>query len=172
MIIGFSGRKRSGKSACVKAVKDMLSLDHQQCRVDNFADTLKRVVSQVLIPIEYHTPFSDSIGYIEDKKDLLLPCGITVRQALQLVGTDWFRNLWPDVWIHEWKQRVTQYPDYTTVLVGDVRFPNEMKAIQDLGGHVIRLTRAPEGDTDLHESETALDGVGLDTARTSDLIIS
>ena len=39
-------------------------------------------------------------------------------------------------------------------IVPDVRFPNEVKAIQDMGGIVIRLTRCPIESDDL--TETAL----------------
>jgi len=41
------------------------------------------------------------------------------------------------------------------IITADVRFPNEVKCIQELGGHVIRLLRNPHDDQ--HESETALD---------------
>lgn len=42
-------------------------------------------------------------------------------------------------------------------IITDVRFPNEVKAIKDKGGIIIRVNRygMPEGDA--HESETALD---------------
>ena len=48
------------------------------------------------------------------------------------------------------------------VLTGDVRFENEVKCIQELGGHVIRFLRSPFDDD--HASEAALDGVEYDTA--------
>ena len=40
-------------------------------------------------------------------------------------------------------------------IVPDVRFENEVEAIQKAGGKVIRLTRKPHED--VHPSETALD---------------
>ena len=40
-------------------------------------------------------------------------------------------------------------------IVPDIRFPNEVKAIQKAGGKVIRLTRSPYEDS--HASETSLD---------------
>jgi hypothetical protein len=44
---------------------------------------------------------------------------------------------------------------YCPTIVPDVRFPNEVKAIQDMGGIVVRLTRNPVKSDD--ETETALD---------------
>ena len=40
-------------------------------------------------------------------------------------------------------------------LVGDCRFPDEVEAVQQAGGKVIRLTRSLHEDS--HVSETALD---------------
>jgi len=77
---------------------------------------------------------------------------------LQMVGTDWFRGLWEDCWINAWTKRVGE-STADVVLVPDVRFPNELKAVQDMNGFVIRLMRAPFADQDQHLSETALDHI-------------
>lgn len=88
----------------------------------------------------------------QETKSARHPCGKTFRQILQEVGAK-MREIWPDVWLDYWKQGC--HKD-TVVIVPDVRFPNEVKAIQDMGGIVIRLTRNPVDSLD--ETETAVDG--------------
>jgi hypothetical protein len=92
----------------------------------------------------------------------------TYRDALQFVGTDLFRkqfndNTWVDATMADYKGvsapnglggEYTKYPNW---LISDMRFPNEVKAIKDRDGLIIRINRPSVGSTDNHESETALD---------------
>ncbi len=48
------------------------------------------------------------------------------------------------------------------VVITDVRFPNEVHAIRERGGRVLRVVRGGVGPCNNHESETALDRVELD----------
>ena len=83
----------------------------------------------------------------------------TVREVLQFVGTDLFRDRFhPETWTSALMRRYT--PDQNW-LIADVRFPNEAKAIRDKGGIVIRVER-PGEYKDLHPSETALDDYTFD----------
>jgi hypothetical protein len=158
MIIGFSAKKQGGKTTAINSMLENLKRWDKTASVLNFADMLKIVVAKTLIPAEVVD--KPLLLWIDENKDYMLSCGLTVRQALQKVGTDWFRSLEPDAWVNAWKQNVALYASTGRdihVLVGDVRFPNEVKAIQDMGGYVIRLLRNPFPD-DQHASETALDG--------------
>ncbi len=126
------------------------------------ADALKQVVIDCFIPPRLGIDLTPSMLDSDDIKKTKLPCGHTIRYLLQQVGTEMFRELYPDVWINAWKRRLSTVHRYgaeekDVVICPDVRFPNELKAIHDLGGVVIRLTRAPFADVDQHESETALD---------------
>ena len=80
---------------------------------------------------------------------------MTAREVMQYIGTDIFRKIYPNVWADSTIRRITAEGTALAV-VTDVRFPNEVKAIQDAGGKVIRLTRNSESD-DQHSSEVALD---------------
>ena len=81
---------------------------------------------------------------------------------MQLVGTDWFRSLDAECWVRAYKKKIKEYATSDRlILTPDVRFPNEVKCIQDLGGHIIRLLRSPFDDQ--HESETALDRTEYET---------
>jgi len=80
---------------------------------------------------------------------------MTVREILQYVGTDMFRGLDPTIWVNACINQIKkEQPELA--LVSDVRFENEVKAIQNEGGYVIGLTRSPfkEPKKD-HVSETA-----------------
>lgn len=78
---------------------------------------------------------------------------MTAREFLQNFGTDICRSIKPSVWTDSCLKRIQQ-DDPELAIVPDVRFPNEIDAIQKAGGKVIKLTRRPYEDS--HSSETAL----------------
>ena len=64
------------------------------------------------------------------------------RLALQLMGTEAGRDVFhPDLWVHTVLRRCKPSQYY---VIADVRFPNEIKAIRDSGGCVIRVRRGPD----------------------------
>ena len=67
----------------------------------------------------------------------------TPRYALQIMGTDILRNNFhQDIWFLTLRNRIRKNPDQA-VVISDVRFPNEIKFIQDQGGILIRVNRGP-----------------------------
>ena len=94
---------------------------------------------------------------------------LTPRLLLQLIGTECGRNIiHPDVWVNslmvDYKpidRRTWQDPDDSNItipkwLITDIRFPNEVKAIRNREGIIIRIERPGTEKSD-HYSETALD---------------
>lgn len=79
----------------------------------------------------------------------------TARELMQYVGTNMFRILKPDVWTSYCLSQVLE-ENSELAIIGDCRFPNEVKAIHEAGGKVIRFLRRPHSDG--HPSEVALDG--------------
>jgi len=76
------------------------------------------------------------------------------RQILQFFGTDIVRRMYNEAWVNATVKQI--YKDKPLLaIVCDVRFPNEVAAIQKAGGRVIKLTRAPYADS--HASEIELD---------------
>ena len=154
MIIGVSAKKQGGKSTFVNALKEKIP----DWRVIRFADKLKEIVIDCFVPSEWHWTIDDLDS--DEKKNTILPCGRTVRYLLQIIGTDQFRHLWESCWINAYGVAVSKVEPESEVppviLTPDVRFPNELRYIQEHGRRVIRLTRAPHAE-DEHESETALD---------------
>jgi hypothetical protein len=100
------------------------------------------------------------------------------RLALQLMGTEAGRGVFhEDLWIYSLERRLQEDKNYA---IADVRFPNEIKAIQEMGGKVVRIKRGPnpewyytaldfnmkassvKPDDSIHSSEWAWIGTALD----------
>lgn len=100
----------------------------------------------------YNTP------YEANKKLPLIK--YTPRKLLQKIGTDLFRNqLHPNTWVS------STFANYLNDawIITDVRFPNELQAIKDRNGIVIRVNRNNSlFKSVIHESETALDNYEFD----------
>jgi hypothetical protein len=80
---------------------------------------------------------------------------MTAREFMQYFGTDICRKIYSGVWIDR-AIRDIEAEQSKLAIISDVRFEDEVLAIQNAGGKVIRLTRSLPGE-DVHESELALD---------------
>jgi hypothetical protein len=73
-----------------------------------------------------------------------------VRRLLQILGTEQGREVWgEDIWVNTLFAWMTLYhKDWgmDKFVIPDVRFPNELRAIQRLGGRVYRVTGDRLGD--------------------------
>lgn len=78
------------------------------------------------------------------------------REVMQYVGTDMFRKMNAHIWTNALERMILDDQAVMSVIC-DVRFENEIKAVQKMGGKVLRLTRSPRNDGDSHQSEIALD---------------
>ena len=141
MIIGICGLIGSGKGT----VADILVENHNFEKL-SFADKLKDGVSAVFgwdrQMLEGDN--NDSRQWREEKdKFWSKETGktITPRLILQLFGTDCMRNGYFDgIWVSLVKQKIIDYPD-TNWVIPDVRFPNEVKMIQNVQGEVWQVRR-------------------------------
>jgi len=146
MIVGLSGKKGSGKSTVAEYLKSRI----EGAVVISFADPLKKMTSDL-----FGVPMKQLIGS-EDEKNLMTQSGMTGRQLMQNVGQA-MREVWPHCWVNAWRSEVDSFYAHqgvSPVIVPDVRYPNEVNIIKQMGGIVIRLTRHPFADQ--HESENAL----------------
>ena len=81
---------------------------------------------------------------------------MTAREVLQYVGTDVFRSMNSDVWLNSLLNKIeSSSPELA--LISDVRFENEIEAIQKNKGFVVGLTRDPYEQTDRHSSESEIE---------------
>ena len=84
---------------------------------------------------------------------------MTAREFMQFLGTDVMRKMYEPVHVDHTISKILSEQS-NLAIVPDVRFPNEVKAIQDAGGKVIRLTRNTREDN--HASECGLDEDNFD----------
>ena len=70
---------------------------------------------------------------------------ITPRYVLQYWGTEVVRrNFHDDMWVASLEHRLQSSKD--DIVITDCRFPNEIKALKNIGATVLRVKRGPEPD--------------------------
>ena len=144
MIIGFVGFIGSGKDTAA----DYLVNTHG-FRRDSFANTLKDAVAHVFgwdrTLLEGRTKEAREWREQVDpwwSTRLNMP-KLTPRFILQHWGTDVCRVAFhDDIWIASLENKMRKTGD--NIVISDVRFPNEIKAIHNAGGQVIRVKRGDD----------------------------
>jgi len=146
MIVGFVGLIGAGKDTAA----DYL-VNFHGFRRDSFANTLKDAVAAVFgwdrIMLEGRTAQARKWREEVDTwwADRLGIPNLTPRWVLQYWGTEVCRQgFHDDIWIASVENKMRKTKD--NIVISDVRFPNEIKAIHDAGGRVIRVKRGPEPD--------------------------
>lgn len=153
-MIGINGKKQSGKSTLAEYLrKEINKHTDKEAIIFSFADALKEMCYEYFFMPVWGEILPHRFDQ-ESFKKRKHPCGKTVREILQIVGTA-CRDVWPDIWIENLCNPISWFEKDTIIIVPDVRFPNEADYIRKEGGKLIRLTRSPFRDK--HISETALD---------------
>ncbi len=149
-LIGITGHAQNGKTTCAERLIEM-----GWHRVP-FASILKEMLGVMCVP---HANLYGS----EKEEALEMLCGKSARYAMQTLGTELGRTLiGQEIWVNSWKARVgPMLQTGTMVVVDDVRFPNEVEVIQDMGGFIIRVIRS-DSSHDVHESEVQIDSLEYD----------
>lgn len=144
MIIGFVGFIGSGKDTAA----DYL-VNFHGFRRDSFANTLKDAVAAVFgwdrVLLEGRTTQARAWREQVDPwwaERLNMP-DLTPRLMLQLWGTEVCRTgFHDDIWIASLENKMRKTTD--NIVISDVRFPNEIKAIHNAGGIVVRIRRGED----------------------------
>ncbi len=91
----------------------------------------------------YSSQIEDMIEGSAKHEPHVLLNGKTPRHAMQTLGTEWGRNcMGEDFWVEAAAEQIEHaLKNGLNVVVDDVRFPNEMDMIRDLGGIVVRIRR-------------------------------
>lgn len=134
------------KEACAL----IFGIDRQDMETEEGKRKLTDVVWPLKCPAEGWGPYIDeSHGTYLQKKFM------TVRELLQFVGTDLFRNqIDPDIWVKSvFKQK---YGENDIVIIADARFPNEASFAKK-NGLLVKIERQTNFGQDAHISEKALD---------------
>jgi hypothetical protein len=143
MIIGVCGFIGSGKDT----IADYLVNIHQ-FRRESFANTLKDACSAVFgwdrTMLEGRTKQArEWREQVDEWWSKRLGLAITPRWILQQWGTEVCRRgFHDDIWIASLENKLRTSQD--DVVISDCRFPNEIKAIRNQGGIVLRVVRGPE----------------------------
>ena len=143
MIIGVCGFIGSGKDT----IADYLVNIHQ-FRRESFANTLKDACSAVFgwdrTMLEGRTKQArEWREQVDPWWSQRLNQAITPRWILQYWGTEVCRKgFHDDIWIASLENKLRNSED--DVVISDCRFPNEIKAIRNQGGIVLRVVRGPE----------------------------
>jgi len=144
MIIGFVGFIGSGKDTAA----DYL-VNFHGFRRDSFANTLKDAVAHVFgwdrIMLEGRTKEAREWRERLDlwwSERLNIPV-LTPRWVLQQWGTEVCRHgFHDDIWIASLENKLRTSRD--NVVISDVRFPNEIRAIHNAGGLTVRIKRGDD----------------------------
>mgnify|MGYP003151558753 FL=1 len=135
-------------------------------KIYHFADYLKSIAVNL-----FGLPYEQVHGNDEDKNQQTdfswskMPSSkkrkgkLTIREFLQYFGTDLIRKIKDDAWVSATINLINNEGS-SIALIPDVRFPNEVKAINEQGGFVIRLTRDIYSDD--HKCESSLDPENFD----------
>lgn len=172
MIIGLNGRMRAGKDT----VAQILMANFENVERVAFADKLKdsaaaalRLTREELEDLKLHGRLNIQWSVereVEGRKKKVKDVRereISGREYLQYYGTEAHREVFgDDFWIEQALDR-TQTTEDGILVVTDMRFPNELAAVQERGGVTVKVLR-PEADSQpiLHASEQILDDSGFD----------
>ncbi len=164
-LIGLVGKAGAGKDTFAEILADAYGF----VRVA-FADRLREtalVVNPIVVP-------GDGTGLFPDKRlaEVVAEVGWDiakreipeVRRFLQHLGQGLRNTVDPDIWVNLAMEEVDGLAP-APVVVTDVRYVNEVQAIRDRRGVVVRIVRdgaGLDGAAATHNSETELDGLAPD----------
>lgn len=146
-IVALSGYGQSGKDSVANILKK------QGYKRLAFADKIRESLYMLNPAVSYDgrvREVVDELGW--ERAKLTHP---EVRELLQRMG-DVGRSLYgEDFWVDLTLSEVTYSEKY---VISDCRYPNEAKAIKEIGGKIFRVERPGYGPANSHHSETAMDG--------------
>ena len=168
-LIGFSGKKRSGKDTGGEyLIKKYGYIQY------SFAGPLKKACQEIFM-------FSDeqTEGHLKEMHDERW--NISARKVFQIFGTEMFReklgDFFPEMkhiqenfWIYRfemWYKNLKKTNPNVKVVVTDIRFPNEAEIVKKLGGKIIKVERNTSMSIDNHASEKNIDLIKGDITLTN-----
>ena len=149
MVIGLTGFARAGKST----VAQYLAENHGFKRInfkDGLVNEIKEKFPETLDAILFNYMLSERIKEAEIDELFKWKPPI-MRSLMQNYGTNVMRAINTDHWVDIWRTSVAQEKH---VVADDVRFFNELNAVRDMGGVIIRVQRPDIVSGGSHQSET------------------
>lgn len=156
ILIGLAGRARVGKDTVARYLAAHLTLISYA-----FADPLKQALAGM-----FHLTAAQLDG--SEKEQPLAWLGKSPRELMQLLGTEWGRDLvHPQLWLLLAEQNLQLLAEHDQAMKGvvirDVRFDNEADWVRSKGGVILHITRPDATAVASHTSESGV------TRRPSDL---
>jgi len=151
MLVGFSGKKRSGKDTAA----DFLVQAHKFTKIgfkDPVYDVLYALNPIIIATNSMTKRVQDVVDWHgwEKAKDMYPE----IRKLQQRLGMEGFRAIDENLLVQILAKKGGPL---TRVVVPDVRFPNEAEFIQDSGGILIRIERNGVDLNDVYPTEISMD---------------
>ncbi len=159
MLIGVCGHIGSGKDTAANFFVKQFGFNSY-----SFADPLKDILSVLFswnrTMLAGKTPEArqerDEIDFWWTER--LQYDKFTPRTAMQIIGTDLFRNHFhKDIWTASLEQKLIHCMHENSI-ISDVRFLNEANMIKRLGGIIIKINKL-SNDSNSHESELEIEKI-------------
>jgi hypothetical protein len=143
MLIGICGKAGAGKDT----IGDHLIKEYGFEKIA-FADPIKRLVKDVLV-LDDHTVYDR----VAREQPLEQWGGRSVRECLQFIGTDLFREQFDnDIWVKSlWFRIQNSEKNY---VITDLRFPNEIDSLAQYGGKDFTSIKVHRKGCDGHVGNT------------------
>lgn len=147
ILVGITGRAGSGKDT----IGDYLKANYN-FRSVSFAAPLKEGVKAMFGLDNTHLDHPLKEQMLED-------IGKSPRQLMQLLGTEYGRNLvHQDLWLLLANKKVEAYASLGfNVCITDVRFENEAEFVRKQGGTILHVERGVSGTKFSHPSEAGVE---------------
>lgn len=162
LVVGITGRARSGKNTVAEIVRELLGPGAVEVR--GFSDGLKASAARSLgyqgeNPVEWGNGLKFSTAITLTRRDpagtILEERTLSGREYLQLYGTEAHRDLFGADF---WTSRTLEEPSGELLVIPDLRFDDEAQAIHALGGEVWEVLRPGDAIADsAHSSEQGID---------------
>lgn len=151
-IIGLTGYAGTGKDT----VRQILERQHGYTGLA-LADPLRHMLTALLLQSGHSTEY---ITVRERKEEIIPGLGVSYRQMVQTLGTEWGRANHPDFWTRIAQGRLDYLRTETfgppAFVISDVRFESEAAWIRSQGGVIWRVYRADAAPVRAHQSETEM----------------
>ncbi|MGK8439040.1 deoxynucleotide monophosphate kinase [Ectopseudomonas hydrolytica] len=149
ILIGLAGRARVGKDTVARYLAAHLTLISYA-----FADPLKQALAGM-----FHLTAAQLDG--AEKEQPLAWLGKSPRELMQLLGTEWGRDLvHPQLWLLLAEQNLQLLAEHDQAMKGvvirDVRFDNEADWVRSKGGVILHITRPDAIEVATHTSESGV----------------
>lgn len=144
-ILGLVGPLGSGKTTLANAVVDLVKGQRLSC-----AGPIRDMLHALGIPRE-------DLTTNKNKPQPWLH-HLTSRAMLKSLGTEWGRELvGPDIWINAVLRAAEKVgPRGASIVIDDIRFDNEARAVKEAGGHLFFVYHYGVGYSYAHPSECGL----------------